>query len=175
MGAVSEEREGREARKEREMSKTMDAARIASLASALYDAMETHTRAGGGKFVRLKDDRPDWMADAVSDAHGQDIFPDDWRYAEIKDAAASIHNNDGDWETVADEVEADCYNIDRLRWLASHLERPAICDEAARELGFEYDGDSSDLLALIGLGQHYERRGIVQRLAAALEEHGPTE
>ena len=155
------------------MSKTMDAQRVSELAGMLYDAMDVSERPSGEKFVRVKDGSPDWMDEVVRAAHGYDIFPDDWRYAEIKDAASAIHDRDGDAESAADEVEADAYNMDRVRWLASHLERAAICDEAAKELGFQYDGDEGDVMALIGLGQYYERRGIVQRLAEALVEYGP--
>ena len=86
---------------------------VKTLADTFAQSFETRTRANGDLFHCLKDDRPEWVQDAVREAHG-DRMPDDWTYAQCDMAAALIREQiqcgvePGD---LLDEitVAADCY------------------------------------------------------------------
>jgi hypothetical protein len=109
----------------------------------------TLRRRGDETFTTLRDDAPDWVRDIVYRAHGG-MLPDSWRYDRIRDAFRAIADGLEDAsEFAADAV--DVYADERLRWLASNLNRPAYCDEAGREFG-----SPGDILELIGFGQYLE-------------------
>jgi hypothetical protein len=91
------------------------------------------------------------------------MMPDDWRYEFIQDALAAIE----------DGIDLDGlypYTADRLNWLASHLDRPGYCDEAADDAG----RPPADILAFVAWGMDREMRevfGLVRtRLVEIAEE-----
>ena len=138
---------------------------IQETARQLYDAFETKTRANGDSFVSLKDGSPDWMADACHTAHG-DMFPDDWRYRAIQDAAEHIANSDDpedDRHEFADSV--DVYTSELHKWLSSNGYRSGYVDAAHEEMGME----RGDIDAQLMLGQYHERDEVFGLLLAALE------
>lgn len=47
------------------------------------------TRRDGSKFIRLRDGHPEWMRDAVREAHG-DAAPNDRHYAACRDVALHL-------------------------------------------------------------------------------------
>jgi|APSaa5957512493_1039668.scaffolds.fasta_scaffold39291_2 hypothetical protein len=78
---------------------------------------EKSHRPGGELYTRLREDAPDWLRDAVYEAH-DDETPNDWRY----EKCAEI------WENITSEDEAhepheltdhltDIYTGDLLAWL----------------------------------------------------------
>jgi hypothetical protein len=50
---------------------------------------EKRTRADGDVFVTTKDDAPEWLRDAVREAH-QDDPPNDWTYGEAQAACEAL-------------------------------------------------------------------------------------
>ena len=109
------------------------------------------------------DGAPQWFTDLCHAAHGG-MMPDDWRYEFIQDALSAIEDG-------ADEDRLDLdalypYTADRLAWLASHLDRPGYCDEAAAEAG----GPPGDILALVAWGMDRELREVFESVRARLEE-----
>lgn len=150
---------------------------LSKLAGEMYDAFEGFKRDDDDTTIyKLKDGSPQWMTDVLHDAHG-DMFPDDWKYECVMDACSHISDRsydtedeayDGDHEFADGHV--DVYTHDRLKWLASNLTRPGICDEAVDELGSE----GLDTVERIGLGQYAESREVytevVRALAAQLDE-----
>jgi hypothetical protein len=109
------------------------------------------------------DDAPAWFTDLCHAAHGS-MMPDDWRYEFIQDALAAIEDG-------ADEDQLDLdalypYTADRLDWLASHLDRPGYCDEAADDVG----GPPGDILALVAWGMDRELREVFDLVRTRIEE-----
>lgn len=87
------------------------------------------TRDDGTGYTRLVDDQPDWLYDAVRDAHDGEL-PNDWRFETCAAIAALIDDGDGDPHSIADGL-VDVYTSDLLAWLTP--ERMAYVDEALEE------------------------------------------
>jgi hypothetical protein len=109
------------------------------------------------------DGAPDWFTDLCHAAHGS-MMPDDWKYEFIQDALGAIEDG-------ADEDRLDLdglypYTHDRLNWLASHLDRPGYCDEAAEDAG----GPPGDILAFVALGMDRELREVFGLVRTKLRE-----
>ncbi|MGH6629302.1 MAG: hypothetical protein ACREB3_06195 [Burkholderiales bacterium] len=134
---------------------------------------EQKTRDKGEKFWTLKNGRPQWAQDMVQEAHdtggGNLMLPDDWRYESIVDALDRIQDasDDADLDELADEIEADVYNADLLKWLSSHLERAGYVDEAVNNLGWDKDGG---IFRAIQAGQIAEKREVYFSVLATLRE-----
>lgn len=117
---------------------------------------------GEETIIVTKDDAPDWVTDLCHDAHG-DMMPDDWRYDAIHSAVSLIAESGADDESDLEDRDhefadgqVDIYTSDRLRWLASNLDRTAYVDEARSEFG----GEDSDVTEQIGMGQYMEASEI---------------
>ena len=85
-------------------------------------AFETRKRANGETFVTLGDDAPEWVRDAVYEAHGGDM-PDDWTLAECSaafDACESGELADEDAIHAYAEGRVDVYTAALYRWAADH-------------------------------------------------------
>lgn len=142
---------------------------IPALAGDLYRALEARTREGSGEtFYALRDGSPDWMAEAVREAHG-DMLPDDWRYEAIWAVSEALSDlgADEDHEDAIHEIAdglVDVYTANLTKWLASSLERVAYVDEAREDFG----GEGNDLETAIKRGQFLEYREIASSLVSAL-------
>jgi hypothetical protein len=102
------------------------------------------------------DDAPNWFTDLCRAAHDAgSIGPNDWRYEFIDDALSDLEDGA---EDVRDLDDVYPYTHDRLNWLASHLDRPSYCDEAAEEFGTKTD----KVLDLIALGMAAEMREVFE-------------
>jgi hypothetical protein len=109
------------------------------------------------------DDAPEWFTDLCHRAHGS-MLPDDWKYEFIQDALNAIA--DGADEDGIDLDSLYPYTADRLGWLASHLDRPGYCDEAAADAG----GPPTDILAFVAWGMDRELREVYGLVRTKLEE-----
>lgn len=148
----------------------MQATSISVKAQEVYDAFELATRTDGeSTFYRIKDGSPEWIRDLARDAHGTSIFPDDYRYEWIMDAAGAIADFEpGDlYDFAHDWAEngVDVYTAGLTAWLASHLSRVGYCDQFIEELG----ADGLDTFRLLSGGQYMERMEIFQGVRDALE------
>lgn len=138
----------------------------ATVARELADAFETRKRDNGEKFWTLKDDAPGWAQPAVYSAHS-DMMPDDYRYSYCAWAASELADTEPDeWDEIADMIEPDVYNVDRIAWLGSNLGRQYYCDTAAEEFG----PMDLDIMQRIGLGQVQEMREVLGLIREAVEE-----
>lgn len=140
---------------------------IQQLAEELRDQFETARRDNGESFDKLKTDAPEWMSDVMREAHG-DMLPDDYRYSFIREAVELIADADADADvdSLRDQLEPATYTGDRLRWLASHLDRLGYVDSATEELGHSDQGVAGD----IGQGQLAEKEEVFGQVLDALAE-----
>ena len=131
----------------------------------LTEHFELKERANGDRFWTLKASRPQWLQDAVRDAHAGES-PNDWRYGICHGICEYIDNCDMD-ET--DEVDTfhiadslvDIYTHDRILWLAERSSRTEYCDEA-----MDYCEPDSFVDA-IGVGQFLAIRDMAETIIAA--------
>lgn len=128
---------------------------------------ETRERGDDGDtFVTLRDDAPDWLVDAVREAHG-DEMPNDWRYeisARIFDALTD--DPTADRHELADGL-VDIYTGARLAWLAADIGRAGLVDEACDELGIDLGG----IVDQVGAGQYVVISQMVDIIADAIDEN----
>jgi hypothetical protein len=92
------------------------------------------------------------------------MMSDDWRYEFIQDALGAIEDGADD-----DGIDLDAlypYSADRLAWLASHLDRPGYCDEAAEDMG----GPPIEILAFVAWGMDRELWEVFGLVRTKLEE-----
>lgn len=149
---------------------TKSETKLAELARVLAESFTTDERnepneMGEKTFTKLVDEAPQWITDAIRDAHeGGEIFPHDWIYAECSAMADHMNETEPDsWDDAVSEWadgRVDVYNNVRARWLASHLAFGAIVDEAVAELGHSDQGVYGD----IGIGQYV----LLERIAYAM-------
>lgn len=88
--------------------------------SELRSYFETRTRDNGESFVCLLDSAPEWLRDAVHDAHNGD-GPHDWIYCECRDACEAIDHGDlTDDDSVHQYADGrvDMYTRDLYQWAA---------------------------------------------------------
>lgn len=146
------------------------------LAKDFAGSFEVRKRDNGEEFVCLKSSAPDWVCDLVRDAHTTDMLPDDTRYSMILECADKLTECDPDqWEDCAHEMAdsmVDVYNIDRARWLASHVHRAFYCDDA-RAQGLV--SEDADMFTRIGAGQYHEYSEILRTLITGLTERAEEE
>ena len=147
------------------------------LADTLAASFETKERQSGGTFHALKDNAPDWVRDAVKDAH-QDRFPCDWIYQQCDTIAGEIRqeivHGEIDPDDIADyiEIEADIYTASLTAWLADHLDNLDYCNRYASEFGFDNSNEAPDnqITALITGGQWLAKREIADVIIQAYRE-----
>ena len=139
-------------------------------AAALAAAFVSDTRSNGELFFKLIDGAPEWMQEAMHDAHG-DMMPDDMRYSMIRKIAEAIAELDDDADfddergDIVDAVPS-CYHDARFAWLASHNSRADYCDEAQAEGIVAADARLSDRIAA---GWYQEADEIYSALVQAIE------
>jgi hypothetical protein len=99
--------------------------------NTLAAAFELRHRADGYPFYVLADGSPEWMTDAVCDAHTGKM-PNDWTYrlaAYIAQAAAGYDAPEDYDSEIADGV-VPVYTSELIDWMASDADRRALADEA---------------------------------------------
>lgn len=128
----------------------------------------TDKRDDGKSFVKLADDAPEWLEDAVRDAH-HGTFPDDWIYAECKAAYDAFQENDGerpdDYEHADGRV--DIYTKERYQW-AADMRLTDLFSLAEGEAAEIY-GRKDDVSERIGVVQYCAIRMIAASIWDAMD------
>lgn len=125
---------------------------IANIAGEGYDSLSYENG-----IVRRNADTPEWVANAIYEAH-DDIMPNNWVYEVAHDAFAAIHDGVGSY---SDDVltgfadSADMYNADLLNWVRDYPAASGFIDEAVSEFG-----GAKDFFHSIQMGQ-YEARSMI--------------
>ena len=149
------------------METTQAKTQAETLADILAGSFETRERQGGDTFTALKDNAPEWVRDAVREAHGERL-PCDWIYKQCdyiaSDIRQAIVNNDCEADDLADdiEVEADVYTASLTAWLADDIRNIEYCDQWADEMG-----GTGDLCAMISGGQYLAKQEIASVMVSA--------
>ena len=145
--------------------------------SALADYFEAKSRDNGEAFYSLTDDRPDWLYEAVREAHDGE-FPDDWRYKMCHSIACWLDDDEPTEDNIFEFADGatDIYNADRLRWLASSLDRVDYVNDALAEGAGQDNRDGMqdkafDLVAAIGWAQCAVIEQMARILFDAYSEH----
>jgi hypothetical protein len=142
------------------------------LAKALSETFITVKRDNGEEMVRFKPEPPEWMLAAVRDAHCG-MAAEDRRWSMIKECVDTLLEFD-DWEDTHQMIDrlVDVYNLDRARWLASHLDRAEYCNEAIEDGIFS---PKTSIWEILGEGQYREYRQIYESLIASLNQRAEEE
>jgi hypothetical protein len=105
-----------------------------AIIETLLTRFETKTRNNGSSYM-VFDSHNQHEQDFIATAHGQDMLPDDFRYATIKHILDRLMEYDfeiGDFDdqhVIVDSL-VDIYNHYLLQWLASNLNRAEYVNEA---------------------------------------------
>lgn len=87
----------------------------------------------GHNSVTLSDDAPEWLLDAVREAH-DDELPDNWRWERCDDIVEAYEDGEDDPSVIAEDL-VDSYTSDLLSWLT--VSRLHWVDEAVAKYGFD--------------------------------------
>ena len=135
----------------------MDNEQLKELALEAVNSFEHKKRDNGDDFTCLKNDAPDWIREAISDIHGTDILPDDWRYDKIYHCFDALSNyNSDDWDDYGHEISSnlvDIYNYDRIKWITNN--NTDDINEAMEEMG------RHDFISGVGYAQQQLISGFV--------------
>lgn len=136
-----------------------------------YFATGKRGGADGESFVSLKDERPDWLHDAVREIHQGDL-PNDWIYAECEAACDSI-----DCEILTDEDSVheyadgrvDIYTRAIYQWAADMANSSTFsqAEEDVSDMGME---SSTSLEKRIQAIQYCAVARIARAMMTAAEE-----
>jgi hypothetical protein len=116
----------------------------------------TGKRNDGTPFVSLKDERPEWLHDAVHAAHGSDM-PNDWIYRECEAACDAIDEgrfNGRYWQdNVSEHADGrvDVYTRKLYQWAADFCLSDTFAEAQSRadEFGSPSDASQEKRIAII--------------------------
>lgn len=117
----------------------------------------------------LKEGSPDWMRDAIHDAHTDGRLPDDWIYENCRGMLQSIEECEDAESVDACEIadfQVDIYTSALCEWLAQSNLNAAACDEAISE---GLADESADMCKRMRLGQYILLDRACAALVAAIE------
>lgn len=143
---------------------------IEAVIEAFADAFEEAKRSDGTRFYRLREGSPQWMADAVRDAH-DGALPYDWRYEACfrvvdKMREYDVEALDDSLHEIADTL-VDDWMSDLALWLGAHPAHAEAVNEAMTSWCVE---ETMDIAGRISLGQMWLLRLIACRLWAAIKD-----
>ena len=111
-------------------------ASFSAAATLLASALITDTREDGSSFIKTAPDSPDWIRDAIREAHDGEL-PNDTRYNLIEDCIQAITDRDfSDKEEAGNaifEMSRDVtpgQSSSLLLWFSANTSRLHDCDEA---------------------------------------------
>jgi hypothetical protein len=113
--------------------------KLLTMSTNFASYFKTGRREGGEAFSTLVDDRPDWLQEAVREAH-QGTLPHDWIYAECRAAVESFVAGDLDDEDSVHEFaegRVDVYTKNLYQWAADFCltETFGFAEQEARDMG----------------------------------------
>lgn len=143
---------------------------IQELAKQMSDNFEYAKRDDGSEFYKCKE-TIEWQRDIIHKAHDDgDILPNDWYYEVINDTVvvlaeyAKDEMDEDDLRELVEEVQADIYHSDLIKWLQS-----VPCAEwyVNEVLGT----DIRNIFPLLQIAQLDQKREIARAVLEGLKEH----
>jgi hypothetical protein len=130
----------------------------------------TGKRDNGESFTTLRDDRPEWLQDAVREAHAGD-FPNDWIYSECRAACEAIDAGDlSDDDNLHEHADSrvDVYTRHLYQWAADFClsDTWANAESEADDMGTE-----GSALQRITTVQYCARATIARIMLSAAQEN----
>jgi len=130
----------------------------------------------GELFTSLADGAPEWLREAVYEAH-HGMLPNDWVFEECRAACDAIDEGsiepDSDGDDLHQHVEGrvDPYTKDVFQWAADMCLTMlfSLAEERASELG--HDGDDTDTSKRLNLIQYCAIEIVAQAMLDAAREH----
>lgn len=136
----------------------------------LMHYFETRRRTNGETYTCLKDDAPEWLRDAVMEAH-DDESPNDWRYDKCLGIVETIAMCDEVNEDTAYELNleglVDVYTSELTRWLTDYIGRLDIVDEVRSDWGFD---DDTPMFVILQGAQRYTIEHMAHFIVTAMLE-----
>jgi hypothetical protein len=109
---------------------------------------------------RLRDDAPEWLKDAVFEAHAPGaMLPDRWRFSFARDALRRIAHAEPDdtRQTIMTKILPDVHYRELVTWLGSTASRQSYCEDARAA-----EGDFNTPAELLAAGQVRERQMVCE-------------
>jgi hypothetical protein len=133
-------------------------------------AFREQQRDNGTSFVMLPQSAPQWMHEAVKAAHSGE-FPNDWRFAKVREIALWLHEQDSLDLAREDAMEAAdgmayIYTGQILEWYNADASRLSYCDQYAEEFGHDA-ADTTTLL--LGAGHTLAIEQMIHQIINACE------
>lgn len=138
--------------------------------TTLSKFFETRTRDNGESFVTLVDDAPEWLEDAIREAHQSDL-PNDWIYEECRAVCEAVDCDELSPESVHEHADSrvDIDTSSLFQWAADMCGSSAFseAEERAVELGAQQAG--KPLWERLGVIQFCAIAFIAETMLAAIE------
>lgn len=144
----------------------------------LTSYFELKNRDQGSSFWTLTDDRPEWLLDAVREAH-HGALPSDWVYAEARAVCEAIDCEDLDfdgraWEDSLHEyvdARVDIYTSDVFQWAAELANSSLFADaeERANDVGVEGAFKEGGVVKVLQVIQYHAIESIAQAICEAYD------
>lgn len=116
---------------------------------------------GSRYFWTLRDNAPEWLHNAIRDAHQTDL-PNDWIYGMCQLACEAIDDGSLTEDTLSEFADSmvDIYTADRFHWAAEMCLSSTFgyAEEQAKEIG----GESNDISDMLGKIQYFAIEYIAQ-------------
>jgi hypothetical protein len=138
---------------------------------ALLQYFRSIKRDSGETVWCLTEDRPEWLQDAVRDAHGTDL-PNDWIYGACRDACSAIEDGSlSDDDSVHEwaDSQVDVYTRDLFQWSADMCQTDAW-SEAESEAS-DIGSADTDMEKRIMVLQCLAYAAIARRMLSAVEDN----
>jgi hypothetical protein len=132
--------------------------RFALAAEALSSSLQKQSRADGSSFLALASGSPEWMRDAVREAHLGEL-PNDSRFELISSLAEALSHCDEEnareesWEIALSATPS--FTGELLQWFAAHPSRLSDCDENLERYLSGHGGEFSGTFELLSNGYTY--------------------
>jgi hypothetical protein len=109
---------------------------VTTFQTVANEFLKAFTKDNPRQVWSLVDGAPDWMRDAIRDAHFDGRLPDDWIYEHARLIVSELSEREApdsdDTHEICDSL-VDIYTNALTAWLASHTGNLALCDEAVSE------------------------------------------
>ena len=132
----------------------------------------TKIRTDGSQYTTFADDAPQWVQNAVRQAH-DDELPNDWRFA-VSALLFDEHDTDNDSFSVTDWLLDNVLvpsNVDLVKWLGEYISRSTYIDDylagASNNLA-----TSNDLFDVLRGAQSEAIRRMADVIFDYIEENG---